>query len=238
MGFDSSAANYLNSSDHRTGSDLEYLAEKLADIRFGRVLDVACAAGHFANFLSANIKIVTDISFNMLKKADEAFGLSLGAMSAAEFLPFQNEAFDAVGCRIAMHHFKNPCMFIGEAFRVLKQGGMFILIDSVVNEDDEYLNRIELMRDDTHIKSHPVENIIAMAECEGFETKETVILHKRHDFKEWANRLQPSEELFARIETAFLELPDEYKLRYHIETENGRMKTYTDKKGLFIFQKP
>ncbi|MGE4266874.1 MAG: class I SAM-dependent methyltransferase [Deferribacterales bacterium] len=238
MGFDSSAANYLNSSDHRTGSDLEYLAEKLAGVKFGRMLDVACAAGHFANFLSADIRIVTDLSFNMLKKANEAFGLSLGAVSAAEFLPFQNESFDLVGCRIAMHHFRNPCMFMGEAFRVLKQGGTFILIDSVVNEGDEHLNRIELLRDETHKKSHPAENITAMAECEGFRTKETVILHKRHDFAEWANRLHPSDELFGKIETAFLELPDEYRLRYHVETENGRMKAYTDKKGLFIFQKP
>lgn len=238
MGFDASAANYLNSSDHRTGSDLEYLAEKFAGIRFGRMLDVACAAGHFANSIPADIKIVTDLSLNMLIKAGEAFGLHSSAVSAAEFLPFQNESFDFVGCRIAMHHFRNPCMFTGETFRVLKSGGTFVLIDSVVDTDDEHLNRIELLRDETHRKSHTAENIIAMAECEGLEAKEAVILHKRHDFTEWANRLNPSPELFTKIEQAFFDLPTEYKQRYCVETENGRIKAYTDKKGLFIFQKP
>jgi SAM-dependent methyltransferase len=238
MGFDASAANYLNSSDHRTGSDLEFLAKRFADVRFGRMLDVACAAGHFANFLSADIKIVTDLSFNMLKKAGGAFMLRNSAVSEAEFLPFQDDVFDFVGCRIAMHHFRNPCMFMGETFRVLKHGGFFVLIDSVVDADDEHLNSIELLRDETHKKSHTAENIIAMAECEGFEAKEAVILHKRHDFTEWANRLNPSQELFAKIEQAFFDLPSEYKQRYCVETENGRIKAYTDKKGLFIFQKP
>ncbi|WP_303850138.1 class I SAM-dependent methyltransferase [Seleniivibrio woodruffii] len=238
MSFDSSAANYLNSSDHRTGSDLEFLAERFAEVRFGRMLDVACAAGHFANAVPADIKIVTDLSLNMLKKADEAFGLSLGAVSAAEFLPFQNDSFNFVGCRIAMHHFRNPCMFMGEVFRIMKQDGIFVLIDSVVDADDGHLNRIELLRDETHKKSHTVENIIAMAECERLEAKEAVILHKRHDFSEWANRLNPSTELFAEIEKAFFDLPAEYKQRYRVETENGRIKAYTDKKGLFIFQKP
>ncbi len=238
MGFDSSAANYLNSSDHRTGSDLEFLAERFTKVRFGRMLDVACAAGHFANAIPADTKIITDLSLNMLKKADEAFGLSLGAVSAAEFLPFRDESFDFAGCRIAMHHFRNPCMFMGETFRILKTGGTFVLIDSIVDADDTHLNQIEVLRDETHRKSHTAENIIAMAECEGFEAHEAVILHKRHDFSEWANRLNPSPELFAKIEKAFFDLPAEYKQRYCIETENGRIKTYTDKKGLFIFQKP
>jgi SAM-dependent methyltransferase len=238
MGFDASAENYLNSSDHRTGSDLGYLAEKFAGISFKRMLDVACAAGHFANSLPAETKIVTDLSHNMLKKAGGAFGLSSSAVAMSEFLPFQNDSFDLVGCRIAMHHFKNPCMFMGEAYRVLAEGGTFVLIDSVVDADDEHLNRIELLRDETHRKSHTAENIIAMAECEGFEVRDVVILHKRHAFSEWANRLNPSPELFLKIESAFLNLPNEYKHRYNVETEDGRITAYTDKKGLFIFQKP
>jgi len=238
MSFDSSSGNYLNSSDHRTGSDLEYFAGKFGGTRFERALDIACAAGHFAHAVTADTKVVCDMSRNMLKTAREAFGLDNSAVSAAEFLPFADDSFDFAGCRIAMHHFRSPCMFMGEVFRVLRKEGIFVLIDSVVDEGDEHMNRLELVRDETHRKSHTAEHIIAMAECEGFETRDFALFHKRHNFSEWADRLNPSEELRQLIEKEFISLPEDYKQKYRIETENGRVVSYTDKKGFFIFSKP
>ncbi|TCK61883.1 class I SAM-dependent methyltransferase [Seleniivibrio woodruffii] len=238
MSFDSSSRNYLNSSDHRTGSDLEYFAGKFGGTRFERALDIACAAGHFAQAVNADTKIVCDMSLNMLKTAGDAFGLDISAVSAAEFLPFAEASFDFAGCRIAMHHFRSPCMFMGEVFRVLKEGGIFVLIDSVVDEGDEHMNRLELVRDETHRKSHTADHIIAMAECEGFEVKDFALFHKRHNFSEWADRLNPSAQLRERIESEFLSLPEDYKQKYRMETENGRVVSYTDKKGFFIFMKP
>lgn len=237
MGFDASADNYLKSTDHRTGSDLDYFADKFGGIKFKKALDVACAAGHFANAVSAEQKFVTDMSFNMLKKAGEAFSLNNSAVSKAEFLPFLDNSFDFIGCRIAMHHFRNPCMFIAEAYRILSGGGYFVLIDSVVDKDDEHLNPIELLRDPSHFKSHPIENIHAMAQAEGFSVEETVIFSKRHDFREWVTRLNPTEATCTEVENLFLDLPESYKAKYSLETADGRLVSYTDQKALFIFRK-
>lgn len=237
MSFDRSADNYLKSSDHKTGSDLDYFAEKFGGMTFKRSLDVACAAGHFANAVNAEAKFVTDLSHNMLKKAKEAFGLNNSALAKAEFLPFLDDSFDFVGCRIAMHHFRNPCMFFAETFRILSDGGYFVLIDSVVDEDDEHLNHIEFLRDPSHFKSHSIENIIGIAEAEGFSPAETAVFSKRHDFREWVTRLSPTEAVCTEVENLFLSLPEDYKERYALEISDGRLVSYTDRKALFIFRK-
>ncbi len=116
MGFNNSSENYLKSSDHAVGTDLEYFSQYFKDKHFHKALDVACAAGHFANAFNADEVYTTDLSFNMLKTAKENMGLDMPALSKAEFLPYKAGSFDLVGCRIAMHHFNNPCMFMNEVF--------------------------------------------------------------------------------------------------------------------------
>ena len=55
----------------------------------------------------------------------------------AEDLPFAY-IFDTITCRIAAHHFTNPAQFIYEVNRTLKDNGLFILIDNVSPENNEY----------------------------------------------------------------------------------------------------
>ena len=46
--------------------------------------------------------------------------------------------FDTITCRIAAHHFTNPAQFIFEVNRTLEDNGLFILIDNVSPENNEY----------------------------------------------------------------------------------------------------
>jgi hypothetical protein len=62
-------------------------------------------------------------------------------------------------------------------------------------------------------------------------------IFKKHDFQEWATRLNPTEETLQRIEMTFLDLPDNIKEELGVEIINGQVISYTDKKGIFIFQK-
>jgi ubiquinone/menaquinone biosynthesis C-methylase UbiE len=238
MSFDSSAENYLKSSDHSYGSDLDYFREYFKNISFTTALDVACAAGHFAKIFNCSERIVTtDFSFNMLKTARGSMGFDMPVQSKAEFLPFKKDSFDLVGCRIAMHHFRNPCMFMGEAYRVLKKEGWFALIDSVVGSEDKYLNEIELIRDESHHRSFQAEEITGMAEAEGFSVEKIKIFRKKHNFEEWAKRLNPSEEQYINTINAFKALPEKIKSELEVVIKSGKVISYTDKKCLFIFRK-
>lgn len=237
MGFDSSAENYLKSSDHAVGSDLDYFEKYFADKSFENALDVACAAGHFGASFPAENVFTADISINMLKTAKKAFGFDKPVLTRGEFLPYKDETFDLVGCRIAMHHFMNPCMFMNDVFRVLRPGGYFVLIDSVVGFEDVELNRIELIRDETHRRSFQTDEIKAMGTVEGFDLETTEVFYKEHIFEEWARRLKPSEEQYLATKEAFLNLSPKVKKELRLKTEGDRILSYTDKKAIFIFRK-
>lgn len=238
MSFDKSALNYLKSSDHAVGSDLDFFKEYFNGKKFQKALDVACAAGHFGRAFPADEVFTTDLSLNMLKTARENMGFDMPALSRGEFLPYADSSFDLVGCRIAMHHFMNPCLFMNEVYRVLKPGGVFALIDSVVGPEDAELNCIELIRDTTHRRSFKPEEITGMAEAEGFEIETFKLFLKVHKFEEWARRLNPSEEQYEATVKAFLELPAKIKEELRLTTDGEKILTYTDKKALFVFVKP
>ncbi|WP_022670246.1 methyltransferase domain-containing protein [Hippea alviniae] len=235
MGFDKNAWNYLVSSDHRVGEDLEFIRVYFKGLKFEKLLDIASGAGHFANIFDANSKVISDISLNMLKTAKKHYGFEQVVRCDAMNLPFKDNSFDIATCRIAFHHFRRPFEFFKEVHRILKLKAFFVLIDSIVDIDDKELNRIEKIRDKTHYKSHTVEEILSFAK--GFRLISFHTIFKRHNFEEWAARLSPDKDTFNRIENAFLELNRDIKNELKVEIKDGKVVSYTDKKGIFIFQR-
>lgn len=74
--------------------------------------------------------------------------LSLETLKIYRFLI----VFDTITCRIAAHHFTNPAQFIYEVNRTLEHNGLFILIDNVSpenNEFDIFYNFIEKARSES-----------------------------------------------------------------------------------------
>ncbi|AEA33755.1 class I SAM-dependent methyltransferase [Hippea maritima] len=235
MGFDEAALNYFYSSDHKKGDDLEFCRNYFKGYHFNKFLDVASAAGHFAKIFKADVKVICDLSLNMLKVAREKNNFDKLVLCNASSLPFKNKVFDIVGCRIAFHHFKDSIMFFSEIKRVLKNHGFFVLIDSIVDIEDEALNKIEIIRDKTHIRSYTIKEILTLSS--GFRLLSFHTIFKKHNFEEWAKRLSPSKSHFDMIEKAFLRLPEHIKEHLKVEIRNSRVVSYTDKKGIFIFQK-
>lgn len=141
--FGRSAASYVTSEGHRKGGDLQTLIA-LAD---------ATGGGHTANALAPRVRkvIALDLTPEMLAAA-ENFIRGNGHDNVeyvegdAEKLPFSDESFNIVSCRIAPHHFPNITSFVSEVSRVLKTGGQFLLDDNVAPENkefDEFYNTVE-----------------------------------------------------------------------------------------------
>src|SRR5439155_4004493 len=125
-----------------------------------QALDIATGGGHTALAIAPYVAqvTVTDLTPRMLEKARE-YLLSQGVTNAqfqvadAEQLPFPAASFDRVTCRIAPHHFPNIAQFVREVARVLKPGGLFLLIDCMVPGDpelDTFDNTVEKWRDPSH----------------------------------------------------------------------------------------
>jgi ubiquinone/menaquinone biosynthesis C-methylase UbiE len=162
-----SAAQFDRQSDRYGSShilaDTSDVAEALAGVApsgGGRALDVATGGGHTALRLAQMGWSVTagDVSPRMLENAAKllrAEGHPLETrLFAAEQMPYPDAAFDLVTVRVAPHHFSSPRRFVGEAARVLRPGGHFLLIDGSVPDADsetaEWLHRVERWRDPSH----------------------------------------------------------------------------------------
>jgi ubiquinone/menaquinone biosynthesis C-methylase UbiE len=127
-----------------------------------RVLDVATGTGFTALAVAPHVRHVvgSDVSPNMLaeahKRAETAGVTNVDWVEApAEALPFDDAAFDLVTARIAPHHFSDVPAFLAETRRVLTPGGVFVLADTTVPDDEleaaDWQNAVERERDGSHV---------------------------------------------------------------------------------------
>ncbi|WP_231514904.1 class I SAM-dependent methyltransferase [Oceanobacillus salinisoli] len=100
------------------------------------VLDIATGGGHVAKTLSPFVQTVfaTDLTKEMLAVTANYLHDYKNihyVIADAEDLPFLDQSFDIVTCRIAAHHFQDKERFIQGVKRVLKDDGKFLFIDNV-----------------------------------------------------------------------------------------------------------
>jgi ubiquinone/menaquinone biosynthesis C-methylase UbiE len=175
--------------------------------------------------------IATDITSEMLQLTSRLArekNIPNLAVSAADALnlPFSDESFEVITCRIAAHHFSEPQSFVSEAARVLRDGGSLVLIDNVVpnaarkrkkanrgGDVGRYLNAFERLRDASHVRSLSQDE---WSECfyqSGLRVVHQETIEKRMDFDEWGARMQVSEKDTARLLAMLRQAPVEVGLK-------------------------
>jgi SAM-dependent methyltransferase len=126
--YDEHAAEYARLLDPTLAGMVERLAE-LADARPGvRLLDLATGAGTVARVAARRGATVVgvDISEPMLALARELSPEIEFRVADAHALPFSGGEFDVVVCGLALSHFHEPFKALGEALRVLREGGRLL----------------------------------------------------------------------------------------------------------------
>lgn len=80
-------------------------------------------------------------------------------------LPFENDSFDFITTRYALHHFPKIEETFFEIARVLKKGGHFFLADPTPNDDDlgRFVDEYMQMKKDGHIKYYTKDEFEALA---------------------------------------------------------------------------
>jgi ubiquinone/menaquinone biosynthesis C-methylase UbiE len=233
--FGVAADAYLDSDVHRQGADLDRLASWCADAT--RALDVATGAGHTAGAVAAAgvpHTVATDASPEMVATTVGEFDVE-GVVSDAERLPFADDAFDAVTCRIAAHHFPDPEAFVDEVARVLAPGGTFALEDNVAPEDDDlgqFINRVESLRDTTHVESYATSQWHEWLAAAGFDVEETVHLKKTLTFDPWTAAQSLSSEDRDRVERVLLDASEEAAEFYEVDVVDGEVDSFANLKAL------
>lgn len=201
--FGVSADSYATSDVHAKGESLGILLELVQPQPEWQALDIATGAGHTALTFAPHVArvVATDLTEAMLQKTAE-LAAQQGLTNVetkyadAESLPFDDNSFDLVTCRLAFHHFPDPHQALAEFARVLKPGGRLGFTDNITVPDKQaagYYNAYEKLRDPSHNWVYPLVRLQAMVEKTGLKVVATRELSKEFEFHQWADRQRVSE---------------------------------------------
>jgi ubiquinone/menaquinone biosynthesis C-methylase UbiE len=179
-------------ADERVG---ERFAAALGAASRGKLLDVACGPGVVSAALAPHAASVVafDATIQMLEKAKARCakaGLTNVEFKSgdAEQLPFADATFDGVVTRLAIHHFANPQRALDQMFRVLRPGGVAVIVDAISSEDateSSLHNAIERLRDPSHVRMLPASEIDAAIRRAGFRGLEHASWNMDRELEEW-----------------------------------------------------
>ena len=240
------APAYARSESHGGGEDLDWFRARACSVMPTAALDVACGGGFSTRaLLGAGHRVVaTDLTPESVAAAcgTTDIGRVLWAAGAAEQLPVRDGSVGIVGCRIAAHHFGDPARFVDEVVRVLRPGGLLLVVDTTAPEDDElarWLDDVERLRDPSHVRARPVSWWRAVCAGAGLRVDEVQAVSKRHPLEPWLARSGCIGAAAEEVRRRFREAPDAAKATFVIEVaQDGTVAAYTDRKVCLRATKP
>lgn len=164
--FGRTAAAYVESATHARGEDLDRIVALATEHRGERIVDVGTGVGHTLRRLAPSFvsAVGVDATREMLEAGRGVLGgagvtNALLVQADATALPIASAAADVVTLRLAAHHFADAAGAFREIARILRAGGLFILVDNYVPDDpelDRFINELETLRDPSHIRNYTV----------------------------------------------------------------------------------
>jgi ubiquinone/menaquinone biosynthesis C-methylase UbiE len=230
--FGNTAQNYLLSTVHSKGADLEALAALASALHPRRALDLGCGAGHAAFALAAGGApevMACDLSGDMLDVVASAArerghdGVSV-IQGAAESLPFPDAHFGLVVTRFSGHHWMDADAAAREIARVLEPGGSVIVIDTVAPETalfDTVLQTLELLRDLSHVRNRRVSEWRDLLQRAGLVESETRSWKLHMAFESWVARIGTPVERIAALRAVTPALPAEARNYFAVEADGS-----------------
>jgi ubiquinone/menaquinone biosynthesis C-methylase UbiE len=141
------------------------------------VLDVACGGGLVVCAFAQVVRRAEgiDITPAMLDRA-RALATEKGLANTSwrqgdvTSLPYPDGAFSIVTSRFTFHHFQDPLAVLREMRRVCAPGGRVAVVDTDASADPAKaaeFNRMELLRDPSHVRAMPGAELIGLFEAAG-----------------------------------------------------------------------
>lgn len=220
--FGAAAEAYGTSLVHADATALRRVVE-LAQPKAGdAALDIATGAGHTALALAPHVArvIAYDLTREMLRETRRnatARGLTnvYTQRGPAEKLPFRDASFDIITARQAPHHFADIRAAVREMARVAKPGARVVIVDSTAPPGHEtqpdlatQWNRIEQLRDPSHVRNYSPSEWRAMIEDAGLrvvaqETSYATENGGPMNFDAWTQRIKTPPEAVAELQRLF-----------------------------------
>ena len=226
--FSKQSAYYADSQQHSAGESLQVVREFVAKSPGGILLDVGTGVGFTAFGVSDLVTevIATDISSGMLGQAEKLFmeqrsGNIAIAYAEAESLPFASGSLDVVTSRHAAHHFYDIDTAVQEFARVLKKGGVMIVIDPIAPISpavDAWMNDVEVRRDPTHARDRTMDEWLALLETAGLTLDDYAVTKVYLEFDDWVKRSATPQNEINTLRRDFIEAAPAVVAAFNIRT--------------------
>jgi len=221
---------YTTSASHTDRQVLSRLVE-IADPKADwRVLDIGTGTGHTALAFAPHVREVVglDLTEEMLREARKLAqerGIDSVTFQTADVhrLPRELEAsFDLVTCRRAAHHFSDIDRALAEMARALRSGGMLLIDDRSVPEDDwidETMHRLDCLHDPSHVRQYRPSRWFALLESAGLCVEVVEPYTKHRPVTALTDRV--AAENVAEIHAILGDLSAEERSKLRFETVDG-----------------
>jgi ubiquinone/menaquinone biosynthesis C-methylase UbiE len=147
------------------------------------VLDVACGAGVVLCAFARVVRHATgiDITPAMIQRAqslqqeDRLINISWNTGDSRR-LPYADDTFSIVLTRYSFHHMEQPAVTFSEMLRVCAPGGTLLVADVCASSEPAHaaiFNTMERLRDPSHVRALPKEELTALFQTVGLKDPRT-----------------------------------------------------------------
>lgn len=195
------------------------------------VLDVACGPGLLACAFARVAQHATGVDMtpamlDQARKTQQEQGLNNVSWQPGDVysLPFLSEQFSIVSSRFAFHHLQDPLLALKEMKRVGQPGGRIAVADMApLPEKAAALNAAEILRDPSHVRALPVEELVGLFEQAALGTPQITRYRTEGEMEDLLARSFPNEGDAVRLRTIFAESITEDTLDLNTRLENGNI---------------
>jgi ubiquinone/menaquinone biosynthesis C-methylase UbiE len=239
------AQAYSESQSHAQGADLEALIRALEPKKWEVALDVATGTGFTALALARVVGHVTGIDVtdemlaqaNRLAREQERTNIRFELGDAQE-IGYPRSSFDIVTSRRATHHFDDVPKFLRESKRVLRPGGRLGIVDMSPPEGVEtFSNKIERLRDSSHIRAFTPSAWRSMVSKAGLHTLSSEVLSEPVSFEPWLYPVEIGGKEDEAVRKAWGSAPANVRRLLEARFEKGAVKGWTKSRIILVAAK-
>jgi ubiquinone/menaquinone biosynthesis C-methylase UbiE len=229
--FTRQAAPFAGSASIRNEEALNRIVEWAGTGPDDTVLDVACGPGLLVCAFARAAKHATGVDMtpamlDQARKLQQEKGLTNVTWLPGDVyaLPFPQPQFSIVSSRFAFHHFQDPLAALKEMKRVCKPGGRVVVADMApLPEKAAALNAAELLRDPSHARALPQQELRELFEEAGLANPEVNNYRVEGEMEELLARSFPNEGDADRLRKIFADSISNDALDLNTRQEDGKI---------------
>src|SRR5580765_1728776 len=195
------------------------------------VLDVACGPGLLVCAFARVARHATGVDMTpamleQARKVQQEQGLTNVSWQPGNVysLPFPQAQFSIVSSRFAFHHLQDPLLALREMKRACKPGGRIVVADMApLPAKAAALNAAEKLRDPSHVRALPVNELRGLFEQAGISTPQANSYRMEGELENLLARSFPNEGDADRLRKIFSDSITDDALDLNTRRENGKI---------------